>query len=185
MYLWANPHLINGRLVHCRIFLFQELGRLDFLLFVKRVIPNLFFHSALCFFDLSMLTDASVINLFWLMWNIPLCEYITMYLSISKAMKLELIFNFLLLLTKLQRTFLCMSSHAQVGFLSRLRTWLSPSILDGAILIPSVAALIYTFTLDAVGNSVCAYCPLWVSPIMCISQGDNTKGWTSKGKTDC
>ena len=71
-----------------------------------------------------------------------------MYLSIFKSVKLEPIFSFLLLLMKLQRVFSCVPSHAQLGFPRRLRTGLSPSILDGAMLISSVAAPIYTHTFD-------------------------------------
>ena len=106
-----------------------------------------FFHSKLCFFNFSMWTDTPIIN-FWLMWNFPLCEYIKIYLSIFKSMKLELVFNFLLLLMKLQRVFSCVPSHAQLIFPRRLRTWLSPSLLDGAMLISSVATLIYTLILN-------------------------------------
>lgn len=88
----------------------------------RNMLYLLFFHSELCFCNLSMWTDTPIIN-FWLMWNIPLCEYIIMYLSIFKSMKLEPNFSFLLLLMKLQRVFSCVPSHAQLGFPRRCRTW--------------------------------------------------------------
>lgn len=58
----------------------------NFKLYIKCVISN-FFHSTL-FLDLFMLTDTAVIHLFWLLRNIPWCEYIMMYLSVFKLIKL-------------------------------------------------------------------------------------------------
>lgn len=87
---------------------------------------------------------------------------------------------------KLQQAFLYMPPHTRLVS-PVLRVWFSPSVLDDAILIIMVAALIYTLTLDVqqgAETSVWVYGPLWVTPVMYISQGENMERWTSAGKTD-